>query len=272
MVKNLAKSLLPAQVWTRLRLLRLRRSVAAFQARNVQHVYGGVPLTIHLADPLGQGWYDRDWPVLPEIALLRQHQLKPGARVFDLGAHQCVVALMLADAVGPAGAVIALEANAHNAAVAQRNKELNHAAQLQILHAAAAETSGQLTFNEGLNGAVDDGTGSWGQVSVVAWSVDELAQKYGPPDALFIDVEGYECHVLRGARETLRRGPDCFVEVHIGCGLEQFGGSLETVLAFFPAARYKLLMASDAAPEFVPLDVSSALARERFFLLALRNH
>ena len=272
MLKQCVKDVMPATWWTRLRLRRLRRSIITFQPREARHEYGGLPLTIHLADPLGQGWYDRDWPPLPEIVLLRRHQLKPGARVFDLGAHQCVVALMLADAVGPQGQVVALEANAHNAAAGQRNKELNRAEQLLVLNAAAAETSGRLVFNEGLNGAVDDGSGAWGQVNVAAWSVDDLAQKYGAPDVLFIDVEGYECHVLRGARETLRRTPDCFVEVHVGCGLEQFGGSLETILAFFPTARYKLLMASETAPEFQPFNPETMMTRERFFLLALNKN
>ena len=269
MVKQLAKNMLPAAWWTRLRLLRLRRSVSAFKPRQTRHNYGGLPLTVYLADPLGQGWYDRDWPELQEIALLRQHQLKPGARVFDLGAHQCVVALMLADAVGPSGAVVALEANTHNAAVGQKNKELNNAKQLIVRHAAVAEKSGHIVFNEGLNGSVDDGSGSWGQVTVESLSVDDLAREYGLPDVLFIDVEGYECHVLRGAGVTLQSNPDCFVEVHVGCGLESFGGSVENVAHFFPLEKYDLLMASEASHDFVPFDLSSEMAEDRFFLLAL---
>ena len=61
---------------------------------------------------MGAGWYDHDWPELPEIALLKQHGLRPGARVFDIGAHQGVVALMLSKTVGPEGFVLAVEASA----------------------------------------------------------------------------------------------------------------------------------------------------------------
>lgn len=272
MIKQLSKKILPHRLWVRLRLMRLHRLVEQYQPREVRHTYGGLPLNIYLADPLAQGWYDQDWPELSEIAFLRRHRLQPGARVFDLGAHQCVVALMLADAVGPGGSVIALEANSHNAAVGKRNQELNQAEHLTVLHAAVAEESGELLLNESLNGQVDDGSNSYGQVKVPAFSVDDLAQKYGVPDVLFIDVEGYECHALRGAAETLRARPDCFVEVHVGEGLEKFGGSVASVTGFFPTDTYDLWMASDAHRDFVPFAPDSRMTAERFFLIATAKH
>src|SRR5207244_676791 len=158
----------------------------------VRHTYGSFPFEIYLADRLSVGWYDHDWAELPEITFLCRHKLKLGSRVFDLGAHQCVVALMLAQIVGPTGSVIALDANEHNATVGRRNQELNGIPQLRVLHAAADKQSGTLFFNTNLNGQVDDGTGNFGQVRVPAYSVDDLARQYGMPDVLFIDVEGFE--------------------------------------------------------------------------------
>ena len=86
---------------------------------------------------------------------------------------------------------------------------------------------------------------------------------------LFIDVDGFECQVLRGGRATLAQVPDCFVEVHIGKGLEAEGGSLAEVLSFFPAERYDLWAASEEQRQFVPFDRSSVLVKSRFFLAAL---
>jgi FkbM family methyltransferase len=268
-IKDFARRVLPTWAWARLRRLRVRHDLARYRPRRVRHVYGGFPLEVLLADPLAEGWYDTDWPEPPEITLLKGHRLGPGARVFDLGAHQGIVALMLARVVGPEGSVLAVEANGHNAEVAQCNRDLNRCDTLHVLRAAVAQASGTVVFNEGLNGQVDDGTGAWGRVEVPAFSIDDLARAHGRPDVLFLDVEGFECRALRGARETLTRRPDCYVEVHVGVGLETFGGTAQEVLSFFPEAHYDRFIASDDAPAFTPFRPDSELIRGRFFLVAI---
>jgi len=46
-------------------------------------------------------------------------------------------------------------------------------------------------------------------------TVDHLAERFGPPSHLKIDVEGYEAAVIRGARELLKRSsPLVFIELH----------------------------------------------------------
>ncbi len=268
MLKQVAKRIIPPRIWSRLRRFKIRNSIANYRPRQVSHQFGGFPLTIQLADPLGEGWYDQDWPELPEIALLRQHALKPGARVFDLGAHQAVVALMLARIVGRQGQVVAVEAESHNVTVARTNRDLNDAGNLDVVHAAVASKPGTVEFFEGLNGSVDP-SGGWGRVSVPARTIDDLAREYGPPDVLFIDVEGYEREALLGATETLTRRPDAYVEIHVGEPLSRFGATPEEVIAFFPEEHYDRFIAADQAPEFVPLSFASPLLKDRFFLIAL---
>ena len=122
------------------RLSRWRRQsrINGYPVREVRHIYGGFPLTIHLADQQGEDWYDMDWEELPEISLLKRHRLKSGARVFDIGAHQGVVALMLAGLVGEKGSVIAVEAEPHHARIAERNRVLNGVNHVRILQTAVA--------------------------------------------------------------------------------------------------------------------------------------
>src|SRR5215469_3935234 len=184
-LKEVAKRSFPQPLWTMLRLARVWSSVHFYRERKVTHVYGGFLLSIWLTDPLAQGWYDVDWPELPEIALLKTGRLKPGARVFDLGAHQCVVAMMLSRIVGAEGQVVALEANPHNAEVGERNRALNDIAQLKVVHGAAAKQSGTIEFGKGLNGVVAVADRDWGLQRVRAYSVDELTRKFGRPDTLF---------------------------------------------------------------------------------------
>ncbi|WP_394848556.1 FkbM family methyltransferase [Pendulispora brunnea] len=267
-VISAARSVLPTPVWGRLRSLRRQLHVLLFRPRVVRHRYGRVDLRVQLADGMGTGWYDHDWELLPEIELLSRHKLRPGARVFDLGAHQAVVAMMLAHEVGEKGSVIAVEATKHNVAVANKNRELNGVRQLTVVYAAVSDKPGKLVMGPGLNGQVDDGSGQWGREEVEAVPVDELARRYGNPDVLFIDIEGFECQALRGAKEALARKPDCFIEVHVGAGLEKFG-SLDELLSFFPTSDYELLMRQEEDKAFRPFDRTSSVVEDRFFLVAL---
>jgi FkbM family methyltransferase len=193
--------------------------------------------------------------------------------VFDIGAHQCVVAMVLAHKVGPGGSVVALEANGHNARMGALNRDLNDLPQLRVLHAAGAARSGPITIIDGYNAQANpEGQG----VVVEGYSVDDLSSIYGPPDVLFVDVEGFEGQVLAGASKTLSRRPDCCVEVHVNGGLEQFGETAQSIIERFPERDYDRYIAGESARVegatgriFAPYAAGSPALQERFHLLAL---
>jgi FkbM family methyltransferase len=191
------------------------RLITKYPPRTVSHGYGRHRFTISLADPLAEAWYDQDWPVLEEIEeLIRAGGLQEGSTVFDIGAHQGVVALMLAAEVGARGKVVAVEAEPHNALMTRRNVALNDAANVEVLHAAIADRPGTVNFVAELNGHVDPAR-RIGNIEVEALTIDGLAQIHGSPSAVFLDVEGYEGKALAGAARTLgaRRTSFC-IEVH----------------------------------------------------------
>ncbi|WP_162561098.1 FkbM family methyltransferase [Methylobacterium terrae] len=253
------------------RRAKLERSLKIFERRVATHRFGGIELKVSLCDPVGEEWYDHDSGTLAEITFFRESgALNDGATVFDLGAHQAVVALQLATHVGPTGRVVALEANPHNARVAAENVALNDKRNLTILHAAAASEDGMLEFNESLNGQVDGGAGTHGKVQVKSRSIDSLAREFGTPDIVYVDVEGFECAVLDGAGASFGRIPNWFVEVHGGAGLEKFGGSVDRLLGYFPADRFKRhFCRSDEGP-FIPLSETGSLEGTRWFFIATR--
>ncbi len=87
---------------------------------------------------------------------------------------------------------------------------------------------------------------------------------------LFVDVEGFESKVLRGGGETLsRHRPDCFVEMHVGCGLEKFGGSVKSIADSLRDLGYDLWMSGPTHDTFVPFAGDSSLVAMRFFLIAI---
>lgn len=270
-IRQAILGLLPPSVLGWLRAWRVRQIVSAYTPRVVEHTYGSGPLRVHLGDPLGAGWYDHDWAELPEISALRGRTFRPGARVFDIGAHQGVVAMMLAREVGTSGFVLAVEPNPHNASVARKNRELNGMTQIEIMEAAVSDRSGTVVFNHGLDGQLDDGTGVGGRMSVVSVTLDELAQRYGMPAFVMIDVEGAECMVLNKGEQVLQSGADFAVEVHVNHGLEKLGGSVEQLLSFFPPHRFIVTGRAEQDISFRPLVADDPLARDRFFLLATAN-
>jgi FkbM family methyltransferase len=271
MLKGFLKRAIPAPLWWRLRLAWHWWRTQHYPSRVVVHSYGGTLLRVHLADLLAETWYDHDWSYPTEFVELGKRTLHPGALVFDLGAHQGVVALMLADAVGPAGKVVAVEANPHNAAQCLRNRELNRMSWIEVVQAAVSDRSGSLLFNRGFNGIVDRPGNEWGRIKVSAVTIDELAERHGCPDLLFIDVEGFECHALRGAKQTLAACPDCFIEVHSGLGLEEFGGSVDEVVSYFPPELYHFVYYTERQDQLLAASPEGLPRGQRLFLLALRR-
>ncbi len=238
------------------------------EAPTVHHTYGGADFEVTMADDVSVAWYDEDWPEVPEVMFVSDHGIGTGSTVFDLGAHQCVYAMLFATTVGPTGRVLAVEASSHNAEVARRNKDLNHVDNLEILHAAVTETGGTVNFGRGLNGQVGDFADS---ETVEAFTIDQLAERHGDPDLVFLDIEGCEVRALHGAARTLAKRPICFVEVHVGEGLEDFGDSPDALLDFFPVDQYERYLSTETERHPVPFDTETyaQIRDSRFFLTAV---
>ena len=247
------------------RTLRNRR----FTRRTVVHRYGDFQLTIGLVDQKGADWYDRDLDFEPEICVLRLCRLHPGALVFNLGAHQGVVATVLASLVAPSGHVVAVEASPPDASAARYNAGLNGRRNITIINAAVSDHVGHTEFEtRGLIGIGDCGEPT---LTLRTRTIDDLAREFGNPDVLFVDVDGYEVHALRGAQRVLSTRPDCYIEIH-GHLLHRYGvGALE-IIDMLQRHAYRLFVSSEMDPRyrsFAPWAKDAVDLSRPFHVLAL---
>jgi hypothetical protein len=98
-------------------------------------------------------------------------------------------------------------------------------------------------------------------------TVDELATRFGAPDVVIVDVEGFEGEVLAGAAYTIAAGRSTFlVEVHVGHGLDR---PPEEILAVF-GASYRLMVApaEGGTDRFRDYQNEPDTLSDRFFLIA----
>lgn len=137
--------------------------------------------------------------------------LDPGDAAADVGANYGVVTAAMAAAVGPRGAVTAVEMHPRTfQALADnvRRWEGMRAAPVRLVNAAASDEPGEITAfeSEGFEGNSGVGYVSRGEpggttrkLTVPAERLDETLADGAPPKFLKLDVERHELPALRGA-------------------------------------------------------------------------
>jgi FkbM family methyltransferase len=143
-----------------------------------------------------------------EAAWLR-NVLAPGQTVIDCGANVGYFSLLLARAVGPSGAVVAVEPERANLRLLRHNLWRNSCDNVRVIAAAAGEAHGVVALrhnplNTGDHQVHAQGSGS--DVLVPCVALDELLG--GVTVAVVkVDTQGHDYLAIAGMRELLERSP-----------------------------------------------------------------
>ena len=164
------------------------------------------------ASLIQRGYWER-WTTLSVLSLIR-----PGDRIVEVGANLGYYTVLMADAVGPQGSVLALEANPRLADLAQRSLALNGLDdRARVLAQAALDRTGTVSF------VTSRTVSGGGHVAVLdqppfpdsevieahAARLDDLVE--GRIDLIRMDAEGSEPFVMAGAERILSDNRDIVV-------------------------------------------------------------
>ncbi len=230
----------------------VRRGGATFELDLTQ----GIDLAIYLGDV-----FERNTK-----KALRSLVAESGV-VLDIGANIGAHTLHLAKLVGPSGRVMAFEPTAFAYRKLRRNIELNPslAARISTFNCFLAERDN--------NTLPDKIYSSWPLVleaelhakhlgramstkNASTRSVDSVLAEAGNPAVQLVklDVDGFECEILRGARKLLRDQKPTFVMELAPYVLDERGASLSELMSLLTSNGYRLydeltqvLLPSDAA-------------------------
>jgi FkbM family methyltransferase len=164
----------------------------------------------------------------PEVQNAILAGVRPGAVIYDVGAHVGTMALGAAQLVGELGQVVAFEGDPENVERLRDNAVRNGLdGRLQVVHAAvwSRTTSDGLSFRRGATARSQGGVEADGNrpvlakgevINVPAITLDDFVAAGGPPPQMVkIDVEGGEYEVLRGATTLFAaQRPLIIAEVH----------------------------------------------------------
>ena len=144
-----------------------------------------------------------------ELGVVRK-LVRPGDVFFDIGANVGFYSLMASQLVGGEGVVHAFEPASFAYEVLSKNIRLNRASNVVANRVAVGETGGEVELfvnrESGLSSLGQTGRGQVvGAEKVPSVSLDEYMDQHeiSRVNFLKIDVEGYEGHVLRGARRLI---------------------------------------------------------------------
>ena len=201
---------------------------------------------------------------LEKQAVLRR-MIKPGMKVFDIGANAGFYTLAFARLVGKDGHVWAFEPFAENVHNLRRHIGMNGLANVTVVQAAVSEANGMTGFMTAASNSMGH-LSEGGDYLVPTVSLDGVCStlEIDCPDFIKLDVEGAEGRVLGGTTQILAKGKTSIVLALHGRDQEQ------ECLAILRHHQYDIRYLDDHPVNEFPLRSDEIMALPRKQTVATR--
>ena len=185
-----------------------------------------------------------------------KNYIKPGTTVIDVGCNFGQMTVQFSRAVGPTGAVHAIEASSFIIDYVKRSLPENPGCENVVLHHAAAWNESGIVKHMFIP---NDSAESWGGAGLSAGELDPRDRNWeevislaiddipltSPVSLIKIDVQGADWHALAGARNVLLRDrPTVIFEYESGYDTI-FGKTLDHYKAFLADVDYEIVGSVD---------------------------
>jgi FkbM family methyltransferase len=157
------------------------------------------------------------WVAAARRSWFVEYEPRPGDVILDIGAEVGTDTVAFAEAVGPTGRVIAVEAHPVAFRLLQRTVERSGLQdRVTCVHAAIASTAGEVIIEDAVSllrsTMVREGSGH----KVRALTLDDLCAELGLDEIALVkmNIEGAEREALQGAARTLARSRHIVVSAH----------------------------------------------------------
>lgn len=192
-----------------------------------------------------------------ELEPLLRPYIKSDAIIADVGAHGGQMSRMLAR-LAPQGTIYSFEPTMYARSVLSASLAFRGNKRINVLPYALSDREGEVTIATpikkssalgfGLAHVAQPGeTGNFRFETARATTLDQVIAEQGITRLDFIkaDIEGWELHMLRGARDALTRfRPSLFLEV--GAALDRAGESPAALFAFLDGFGYRAARLTEA--------------------------
>jgi FkbM family methyltransferase len=194
-----------------------------------------------------------------ERRVLARH-LSPGSIVVDAGANVGIYSQFLARCVGPSGVVHSFEPSPEN--FGRLHTALSQSPNVRLNQLAVSDKTGDalLYVSEELNvdhRAYPTEGETRRSLCIRSTTLDDYFKPDERVDLIKIDVQGYELHVLRGAKRIMQENPDIKLLLEFWpYGLKQAGTRWEELIEMLRLSGMDLVLVNkETLTRFDPADV-----------------